>query len=709
MPIVTDFTALLSGKYWNGIEVTGRPVIVTYSFPSSAPAYISGVEGFTAATVSSFQAFTATMQAQARAALGEWSAASGLVFLEVAPGQGDINFQLVNFNTTPYGGAGIAFYPFGNWNSFTYPYFTTSLDASGDVFMDTQDVSAGAVNYGTLLHEIGHAIGLKHPTELVFNGASGVYHYQVLSADDPDLTIMATVGENGGGTPTLKPLDKAAAAALYGPAGGGGVYTTSASGANNVSSWSFDAVTQTVTQVGFATDDVIRGTSVADLIHGLDGADTLSGLAGNDTLNGGAGNDKLFGGQGINRLVGGQGDDFYLLENATDTVIENLNEGYDSVVVGFVYTLSDNVELLQLIDAGQIGIGNALANNIYGNWARSNNLNGMAGADYIVGGSLDDVINGGTQADTMWGLTGNDSYSVDNAGDFVGEYLGEGTDSVATSISYALTDNVEKLTLTGSAAINGTGNTLANTITGNTGANVLNGGDGNDTLGGGGGNDTLIGGAGNDSYIFDADSALGTDTLDEAGGGIDTLNFASTTTRSIALNLGVATSQAVNNNLSLILGSATTIENVIGGALGDTLTGNTLANSLTGGAGNDTLIGGAGNDTLIGGLGGDTFRFDSSLNASTNRDAITDFSLDQGDTIQLENAFFIFLPTTGILAASAFFIGATAITADQRILYDSTTGSLAYDADGAGVDSSAISFATISSGLALTNTSFIIT
>ena len=138
---------------------------------------------------------------------------------------------------------------------------------------------------------------------------------------------------------------------------------------------------------------------------------------------------------------------------------------------------------------------------------------------------------------------------------------------------------------------------------------------------------------------------------------------------------------------------------MIGGALDDTLTGNTLANKLTGGAGNDTLTGG---------LGGDIFRFDSSLNASTNRDAITDFSLAEGDSIQLENAIFTALPTTGILAASAFLIGATAITADQRILYNSTTGSLAYDADGVG-SGSAISFATISPGLALTNTFFVVT
>jgi Ca2+-binding RTX toxin-like protein len=362
-------------------------------------------------------------------------------------------------------------------------------------------------------------------------------------------------------------------------------------------------------------------------------------------------------------------------------------------------------------------IGTATSNTLNGtsNSDRIEGLNGndklygLAGNDDLYGGAGNDTLDGGTGTDALIGGLGNDTYIVDSTTDTITEVFGAGIDTVQSSLTYTLAADLENLTLTGSAAINGTGNALNNSLIGNTADNTLTGGDGNDTLDGGSGNDTLIGAAGNDSYFFDADLALGTDTLDEAGGGIDTLNFSSTTSRSIALNLGVATSQVANSNLSLILGSATTFENVIGGALDDTLTGNTLANRLNGGSGNDTLNGGAGNDTLIGGLGGDTFRFDSSPNPSTNRDAITDFSLDQGDAIQLENAIFTSLLTTGILAESAFLIGATAITADQRILYNSTTGSLAYDADGVGVVSSAISFATISTGLALTNTSFIVT
>src|SRR6266699_2788232 len=89
MAIVTDYTALLSGSYWNGIEVTGKPVIVTYSFPTSLPSYDASIGGFTAATVASFQAFTPAEQTEAVQELGEWSAASGLIFIQVAPGQGD--------------------------------------------------------------------------------------------------------------------------------------------------------------------------------------------------------------------------------------------------------------------------------------------------------------------------------------------------------------------------------------------------------------------------------------------------------------------------------------------------------------------------------------------------------------------------------------------------------------------------------------------
>ena len=139
-------------------------------------------------------------------------------------------------------------------------------------------------------------------------------------------------------------------------------------------------------------------------------------------------------------------------------------------------------------------------------------LSGTGGNDTIYGFAGNDALNGGAGADAMIGGTGDDSYYVDNSGDVVTEQAGEGTDWVYALVSHTLAANVENMTLTGTAAINGTGNGLANVITGNAEANVLTGSSGNDSLNGGAGADTLSGNAGSDSLIGGAGADTFRDT-----------------------------------------------------------------------------------------------------------------------------------------------------------------------------------------------------
>ena len=122
---------------------------------------------------------------------------------------------------------------------------------------------------------------------------------------------------------------------------------------------------------------------------------------------------------------------------------------------------------------------------------------------------------------------------------------------------------------------------------------------------------TLAGAAGNDDYIFDTDASLGSFTLDESGGGIDTLDFF-LSARAVTINLAYGLSQVINTNLSLSLGAGNTFENVFGGAGADTLTGNALNNSLFGEGGNDTLNGALGSDMLFGGTNDDIYLFGAS-------------------------------------------------------------------------------------------------
>lgn len=149
-------------------------------------------------------------------------------------------------------------------------------------------------------------------------------------------------------------------------------------------------------------------------------------------------------------------------------------------------------------------------------------ITGLAGSDILKGLGGNDLLDGGTGDDTMYGGAGDDIYIVDSVNDKVIELTGEGIDLVKASVSFTLGAFVENLLLTGTAAINGTGNALANTLTGNSGNNILKGLAGNDILDGGAGADQLIGGtgmdtmtggAGNDRFVFaDGDFASKTST-----------------------------------------------------------------------------------------------------------------------------------------------------------------------------------------------------
>ncbi len=219
----------------------------------------------------------------------------------------------------------------------------------------------------------------------------------------------------------------------------------------------------------------------------------------------------------------------------------------------------------------------------------ADSISGGTGNDTLYGYAGNDLINGGAGADVMDGGEGDDVYYVDNAGDVVVEAVAEGTDLVLASVSHTLDDNVENLTLIGTA-IDGTGNQLSNTLTGNAQANVLTGLGGNDTLIGGGGLDTLIGGDGDDIYVIDRADEIVTELADE---GNDTvrIGYASPGRAAITVTL--------HDNVENLEVLGAGLFNLVGNAEANALTGNGSANVIDGGAGADEMTGGLGNDTYV--------------------------------------------------------------------------------------------------------------
>jgi Ca2+-binding RTX toxin-like protein len=407
----------------------------------------------------------------------------------------------------------------------------------------------------------------------------------------------------------------------------------------------------------FANDDTMIGQA---------GPDVLNGYGGNDNLSAGDGNDTLVGGLGNDTMTGGLGNDAYFVDSAGDVVNEAAGGGSDSITTAVSYTLGPGLSVETVRTTSSAG-------------ASSINLTGNEIGNRLEGNAAANVLNGGGGADTMLGFAGDDTYFVDNANDAVLEASGAGADTVIANASYALAEgsDVQILRTYGSVTtddVDLTGNAIANTIYGNAASNVIDGG---------GGADIMYGVSGDDTYFVD--NALD-DVIEQVNGGNDTV----ITNASYTLGTGDYV------EFLRTYGSATT--NAIN------LGGNEFANTIFANSASNIVNGGGGGDVLWGGAGNDTFRFDTALGAD-NVDRILDFNT-AADTIALDNAVFSTLALGG-LSAGAFRVGTAAADADDRIIYNSTTGALIYDSNGSGTNG-AVQFATLASGLALTSGDFVV-
>ncbi|WP_320055887.1 hypothetical protein [Desulfuromonas thiophila] len=473
---------------------------------------------------------------------------------------------------------------------------TYYVDSDTDTI--TEDADAGDdLVVSTIDYVLGDNLeNLQLAEELTAVSATGNSLNNRLEGNSLDNTLLGFAGDDelfaGAGDDILD--------------GGAGADTMNGGDGND--QYLVDDAADTIVEGAATGTDLVTSTvsyTLADNVENLvlSGTEAVTGI-GNDSANAIYGNDMnnaLIGGGGGDYLVGGAGDDIYDVDDASDVVIENADEGIDTIESTVDYTLADHVENLTLSGEENLtGTGNDLVNILIGN-AGDNALSGGEGDDELYGGAGADTLTGGSGSDTLYGEAGDDTYVIDSIEDTLVELADEGNDTVESSVDYTLIDHIENLALTGSATT-AVGNALDNSLTGNDLDNSLDGGSGDDVLSGGDGDDTYFTDASGDQIIEDG----------YAGDDTEIRSYESTT--DLADNV---------ENLTLANGILTGI----GNALDNVLTGNDEDNTLSGGEGNDYLDGGAGSDVLEGGAGNDIY-------VINDGDTITEYADKGTDTVE---------------------------------------------------------------------------
>ena len=538
--------SLLEGSKWGG--ALGAGATVSYSFPSWGSSWsTSPVTGYGPSSNTdrepwspSFSPFSAAQISAAGSALQAWSNVANITFIssvDTSSEVGDIRF------------AGTSTTELSGFAAFAYNPAPTAR--AGDIWWNVSDNSwgnfeKGSWGYYTLLHEIGHAIGFKHPFEATPSNSNTLpdeldrWHFTLMSYEG----VPGAPGVSWSFQPTTPMLlDIKAAQYLYGP-----------------------------------NSQFHAGDDVYTYHAGEDYFETIWDAGGNDTIQYVADSDE----SEIDLRPGALSN----LGNTLFTVDFEYSSAY-TVVIYETVTIENAIGG----DGKDLIYGNDVANSLQG---RGNDDTVFAGpgSDSVEGGGGNDSLDGGdgndrfdwdaasrAGNDTFLGGRGDDTFVV-SGNDLILEDPSEGLDIIWASANYSLDSisNVENLFLFGGDAISATGNALSNDIRGNALSNLLTGQEGNDTLWGSGGNDTMNGGSGQDSANYAG--AVNAVTVDLAAGtasgadtGSDTLND---------------------------------IEGAIGGAAGDVLMGNGTANIIEGDGGNDTIDGRDGPDTLYGKDGRDT-------------------------------------------------------------------------------------------------------